>query len=75
MLVNLFFNLALFNGRLLLAFKIIKILKNKSNLFLILKKMEEINELIDSYIESIRNAYINRIITYSEAKKYLNFNF
>lgn len=37
--------------------------------------MEEINELIDSYIESIRNAYINRIITYSEAKKYLNFNF
>jgi hypothetical protein len=54
MLVNLFFNLALFNGRLLLAFKIIKILKNKSNLFLILKKMEEINELIDSYIESIK---------------------
>lgn len=37
--------------------------------------MEEINELIDSYIESIKNAYINRIITYSEAKEYLNFNF
>ena len=37
--------------------------------------MEEINGLIDSYIESIRNAYYNRIITYSEAEKYLNFNF
>lgn len=37
--------------------------------------MEEINELIDSYVESIKNAYINRIITYSEVEKYLNFNF
>lgn len=37
--------------------------------------MEEINNLIDSYIESVRNAYNNRIITYSEAEEYLNFNF
>lgn len=75
MLVNLFFNLALFNGRLLLAFKIIKILKNKSNLFLILKKMEEINELIDSYIESIKKWYYEWIISYSDVDKYFNFNF
>lgn len=37
--------------------------------------MEDLDILIDSYIESIKKWYYEWIISYSDVDKYLNFNF
>lgn len=37
--------------------------------------MEDLDILIDSYIESIKKWYYEWIISYSDVDKYFNFNF